>query len=121
ALVGLNLQETQDKIGGPEIIVEIDKTKIRKRKHNHGHHVKVNHSLYYVDPNMCVYTNTIEETWNGIKLQVPPRNCTESEIPEEIMDREEISKGEERDEEKEREDSIEEIENKNRNHRNYER
>ncbi|CAG8778978.1 25528_t:CDS:2, partial [Dentiscutata erythropus] len=40
ALVGLNLQETQDKIRGPEIIVEIDKTKIGKRKYNHGHHVK---------------------------------------------------------------------------------
>ncbi|CAG8791119.1 20560_t:CDS:2, partial [Dentiscutata erythropus] len=37
--------------------------------------------LYYIDPNTGVYTNTIERTWNEIKLQVHPRNHTESEIP----------------------------------------
>ena len=39
-------------------------------------HRTVNHSLYYVDPISGVHTNTIEGWWNGLKLQIAPRNRT---------------------------------------------
>ena len=37
-------------------------------------HQTVNHTLHFKDPETGVHTNTIEGTWNGIKLRVPPRN-----------------------------------------------
>ncbi|CAG8563164.1 25730_t:CDS:2 [Dentiscutata erythropus] len=90
-LVGLNLQETQNKIRDPKIIVEIDETKIGKRKHNHSY--------------CAIYMIIFGED----KMK------DEIENIEEIMDREEINKREEKDEEEKREGSVEEIENKNNN------
>jgi transposase-like protein len=125
-------------IGGPNIIVEIDETKLGKRKYNREHrvdgvwvvggvertlerriflvevqertketlfeiiqrhvnpgsiihtdlwrgytglrlingyqHHTVNHSMEFIVPNTTIHTNTIEGTWNGLKMQIHPRN-----------------------------------------------
>jgi hypothetical protein len=37
-------------------------------------HETVNHSTHFKDPETGVHINTIEGTWNGIKLQIPSRN-----------------------------------------------
>ncbi|CAG8708509.1 11650_t:CDS:2, partial [Ambispora leptoticha] len=104
-LVSFDVQETQDKIRGPGIIVEIDESKFGKRKYNRGYHVEgvwifggvertperkmfamavddrsaetllflieenINPGLNFVDPITGTHTNTIEGTWNGIKIQ----------------------------------------------------
>jgi ISXO2-like transposase domain len=39
-------------------------------------HRIVNHSQHFVDPEDGTHTNTIEGTWNGIKLKIAPRNRT---------------------------------------------
>ena len=39
-------------------------------------HRTVNHTQNFVDPETGVHTNTIEGTWNGIKLKIAPRNRT---------------------------------------------
>src|SRR5580692_4738300 len=133
-------------IGGEGIIVEIDETKLGKRKYNRGHrvdgvwvlggvertperkvflvevkdrkadlllhvikkhvlpgsiihtdlwkgynslatsneyqHFTVNHSKNYKDPLTGTHTNTIEGTWNGLKMQIKPRNRSREFIEE---------------------------------------
>jgi hypothetical protein len=39
-------------------------------------HLTVNHSQTYKDPDTGAHTNTIEGTWNGLKLKIPVRNRT---------------------------------------------
>ena len=48
-------------------------------------HGTVNHSLNYVDPVTLNHTNTIEGTWNGIKMKVPPRKRTKKLITDELI------------------------------------
>ena len=40
----------------------------------------MNHSLYFVDPETGVHTNTIEGNWTGVKMMTPPRNRTKDKI-----------------------------------------
>jgi hypothetical protein len=47
-------------------------------------HVTVNHEEYFVDPITGCCTNTIEGTWNGIKLRVPPAHRTKKFIQGEL-------------------------------------
>ena len=37
-------------------------------------HNTVNHSLHYVDPVTGAHTNSIEGTWNGLKVTIRPTN-----------------------------------------------
>jgi len=43
-------------------------------------HFTVNHSENFKDPITGVHTNTIEGTWNGIKMKIAPRNRTKTNI-----------------------------------------
>jgi transposase-like protein len=137
-------------IGGEGIIVEVDETKLGKRKYHRGHHVEgvwvlggvertaekkvflvevkdrkadllkhviskhvrpgsiiysdlwkgynrlcedgtfehmtVNHSKNFKNPITGVHTNTIEGTWNGLKMQIKPRNRTKEHIDDHLWE-----------------------------------
>lgn len=49
-------------------------------------HRTVNHSLFFKDPVTQVHTNTIEGTWNGIKLRLQPRNRVKEGIDEHLFE-----------------------------------
>jgi len=49
-------------------------------------HFTVNHSINFVDPETGTHTNTIEGTWNGMKLKISPRHRTQDGIQENILE-----------------------------------
>jgi transposase-like protein len=49
-------------------------------------HLTVNHSPNFKDPVSGVHTNTIEDTWNGIKQMTRPRNRVEEGIEEHLWE-----------------------------------
>ena len=49
-------------------------------------HNTVNHSQYFGDPETGTHTNTIEGTWNGIKINIPIRNRTEKDLDSHLLE-----------------------------------
>ena len=60
----------------PGSIIYTDEWKGYCRLHNHFEHYTVNHSKYYVDPDDGTTTNTIEGTWNGVKVNISSAHKT---------------------------------------------
>jgi hypothetical protein len=49
-------------------------------------HRTVNHSQHFVNPEDGTHTNSIEGTWNGIKLKVSPRNRTREDMEGHLLE-----------------------------------
>lgn len=49
-------------------------------------HRVVNHSEHFTDPETGVHTNTIEGTWNGIKMRIAARNRTRQGIDMHLLE-----------------------------------
>ncbi|KAI5148065.1 hypothetical protein ENBRE01_0079 [Enteropsectra breve] len=78
-------RETLDQIIGENVsndsIVNIDGWKgYNGMRFIFKRHGTVNHSLYYKDPTTGVHTNTIEGSWLGVKMHIPPRERTKDKV-----------------------------------------
>lgn len=61
----------------PGSIIYTDLWKGYSGLENEGYeHFSVNHSIQFKVPGTNIHTNSIEGTWNGLKLQIRPRNRT---------------------------------------------
>ena len=49
-------------------------------------HIRVNHGENFVDPVSGAHTNTIEGTWNGVKLKIQSRNRDEKFIDDYLLE-----------------------------------
>ena len=49
-------------------------------------HYSVNHTKYFKDPVTGVHTNTIEGTWNGIKMAIKPRSRSRKLLEDNIQE-----------------------------------
>jgi transposase-like protein len=49
-------------------------------------HKTVNHSINFRDPETGCHTNSIEGTWNGVKLNISPRNRTAGAIDDHLAE-----------------------------------
>ncbi len=49
-------------------------------------HQTVNHSKYCKDPTSGTHTNNIEGTWNGLKMQIRPRNRVKDGIEDHLWE-----------------------------------
>ena len=59
----------------PGSIIHTDMWKGYSKLNDVGYdHLIINHSQTFKGPVTGVHTNTIEGTWNGLKMQVKPRN-----------------------------------------------
>ena len=48
-------------------------------------HQTVNHSQHFKDPETGTHTNTIEGTWNGFKIAIPPRNRGKENLNQRLL------------------------------------
>jgi hypothetical protein len=149
SLVASSLEDEHNVIGGPNVIVEVDESKMGKRNYNRGHrvdgvwivsgvertperkvflrvvenrsantllgilgqhvapgslvytdlwkgyckinerlgldHYTVNHSLHFKDPTSGVHTNTIEGSWNGLKMKISARNRVKDGMEDKLL------------------------------------
>jgi transposase-like protein len=64
-------------LSGTTVYTDCWKGYNKLKLHNYIHRT-VNYSKFFKDPRTGVHTNTIEGTWNGIKMGLPARNRTEN-------------------------------------------
>lgn len=76
---------TQHVMPGSIVMTDMWRSYARLVEHGYDHRT-VNHSVHFRDPETGTHTNTIEGTWNGVKLCVAPRNRTREDIDEHLME-----------------------------------